>query len=83
VIVRWGRRRTRSPAVRRGAAHSMRASAQVTAPGAITSMIVAVSTRPNRQKQNKSACSRMSVRLVHKQKCGAESGPRGGPRHGR
>ena len=42
-----------------GAAHSMRASAQVTAPGAITSMIVAVSTRPNRQ--NKSTCSRMSL----------------------
>jgi len=46
--------------------HSMRASAQVTAPGAITSMIVAVSTRPNRQ--NKSTCSRMSVPLVQKQK---------------
>jgi hypothetical protein len=29
-----------------GAAHSMRASAQVTAPGAIISMIVAVSTEP-------------------------------------
>jgi hypothetical protein len=42
-----------------GAAHSIRASAQVTAPGAITSMIVAVSTRPNRQ--NRSTCSRMSV----------------------
>jgi hypothetical protein len=41
------------------AAHSMRASAQVTAPGAITSMIVAVSTRPKRQ--NKSTCSRMSL----------------------
>jgi hypothetical protein len=27
----------------------MRASAQVTAPGAVTSMIVAMSTRPNRQ----------------------------------
>jgi len=39
-----------------GAAHSMKASAQVTAPGAITSMIVAVSTRPNRQ--NRSTCSR-------------------------
>jgi hypothetical protein len=44
------------------AAHSMRASAQVTAPGAVTSMIVAVSTRPNRE--NKSTCSRMSVSLV-------------------
>jgi hypothetical protein len=45
-----------------GAAQSMRASAQVTVPGAVTSMIVAVSTRPNRQ--NKSTCSRMSVSLV-------------------
>src|SRR5262249_39066858 len=35
-------------------------------PGAITSMIVAVSTRPNRQ--NRSTCSRMSVPLVQKQK---------------
>jgi hypothetical protein len=42
--------------------HAMRASAQVTAPGAITSMIVAVSTRPNRQKR--STCSRMSAPLV-------------------
>jgi hypothetical protein len=41
------------------AAHSMRASAQVTAPGAATNMIVAVSTRPNRQ--NRSTCSRMSL----------------------
>jgi hypothetical protein len=41
------------------AAHSMRASAQVTAPGAATSRIVAVSTRPN--KQNRSTCSRMSL----------------------
>src|SRR5215813_6708699 len=40
----------------------MRASAQVTAPGAITSMIVAVSTRPNRQ--NRITCSRISVPLV-------------------
>src|SRR5262245_11765501 len=46
--------------------HSTRASAQVTAPGAITSRIVAVSTRPNRQ--NRSACSRMSVPLVQNQK---------------
>jgi hypothetical protein len=45
-----------------GAAHSMKASAQVTAPGAVTSIVVAVSTRPNRQ--NKSTCSRMSVSLV-------------------
>src|SRR5262249_17391021 len=45
-------------AVRREA-HSMRASAQVTAPGAITSMIVAVSTSPNRQ--NRSTSSRMSL----------------------
>src|SRR5215471_14708563 len=45
-----------------GAAHSMRASAQVTAPGAVTSMIVAVSTRPSRQ--NRSTCSRMSVASV-------------------
>src|SRR5215831_1155825 len=37
----------------------MRASAQVMAPGAVTSMIVAVSTRPNRQNRNR--CSRMSV----------------------
>src|SRR5215831_9988072 len=40
-----------------GAAHSMRASAQVTASGAITNMIVAVSTTPNRE--NRSTCSRM------------------------
>src|SRR5262249_57905604 len=33
-------------------AHSMRDSAQVTAPGAVTSMIVAVSTRPNRQNRS-------------------------------
>jgi hypothetical protein len=46
--------------------HSMRDSAQVTAPGAVTSMIVAVSTRPNRQ--NRSTRSRMSVPLVQKQK---------------
>jgi len=44
-------------------AHSMRDSAQVTAPGAVTSTIVAVSTRPNRQ--NRSTCSRMSGPLVH------------------
>src|SRR5262249_9181717 len=50
---------------RSGAAHSMRDSAQVTAPGAVTSMIVAVSTRPNRQ--NRSRCSRMSVPLVQNQ----------------
>ena len=42
-----------------GTAHSMRASAQVTARGAITRMIVAVSTRPNRQ--NRTTCSRMSL----------------------
>jgi hypothetical protein len=53
---------------RSGAAHSMRASAQVTAPGAATSMIVAVTTRPNRQ--NRSTCSRMSGALVQKQKLG-------------
>jgi len=47
---------------RAGATHSMRASAQVTAPGAIISMIVAASTRPNRQ--NRSTCSRISVPLV-------------------
>src|SRR6516165_9823029 len=47
---------------RAGATHSMRASAQVTAPGAIISMIVAASTRPNRQ--NRSRCSRISVPLV-------------------
>ena len=44
----------------------MRASAQVTAPGAVTSMIMAVSTRPDRQ--NRSTCSRMSVPLVQKRK---------------
>jgi hypothetical protein len=49
-----------------GAAQSIRASAQVTAPGAATNMIVAVSTRPNRQ--NRSTCSRMSVASVQKQK---------------
>jgi len=47
----------------------MSESAQVTAPGAITSMIVAMSTRPNRK--NRSTCSRMSVPLVQKQKLGA------------
>jgi hypothetical protein len=46
----------------------MRASAQVTAPGATASIITAVSTRPNRQ--NRSTCSRMSVPLVQKQKLG-------------
>src|SRR6516225_2125088 len=51
-----------------GAAHSMKASAQVTAPGAITSMIVAVSTRPNGQ--NRSIRSRMSVPLSTKAKVG-------------
>src|SRR5215813_2660379 len=50
----------------RGAAHSMRASAQVTAFGAATIMIVAVSTRPSRQ--NRSTRSGMSVPLVQKQK---------------
>ena len=40
----------------------MSASAQVTAPGAVTNMIVAVNTRPNRQ--NRSTCSRTSVPLV-------------------
>jgi len=45
-----------------GAAHSMRASAQVTAPGAVTSMIVAVSTRLNRQ--DRSTCSCMLTPLV-------------------
>ena len=58
----------RKPGRPAGAAHSMRASAQVTAAGAVTSMIVAVSTKPNRQ--NRSRCSRMSVRLVQKQKLG-------------
>src|SRR6516162_9451738 len=48
----------------RRAAHSMRDSAQVTAPGAVTSRIVAVSTRLNRQ--NRSTRSRMSVPLVQK-----------------
>ena len=47
-------------------AHSMRDSAHVTAPGAVTSMSVAVSTRPNRQ--NRSTRSRMSAPLVQKQK---------------
>src|SRR5215831_4962108 len=42
------------------------ASVQVTAPGAITSMIAAMSTRPNRQ--NRGTCSRMSEPLVQKQK---------------
>ena len=44
------------------AAHSMRASAQVTARGAATNMIVAVSTRPNRQ--NRSTCSSYPRKLV-------------------
>src|SRR5215467_2068567 len=50
----------------RASAQSMRASVQVTAPGAITSMIAAMSTRPNRQ--NRGTCSRMSEPLVQKQK---------------
>ena len=44
----------------------MRDSAHVTAPGAVTSMSVAVSTRPNRQ--NRSTRSRMPVPLVQKRK---------------
>jgi hypothetical protein len=39
----------------------MRDCAQVTAPGAIASMIVAVGTRPNRQ--NRSTCSRNNARI--------------------
>src|SRR5262245_59206753 len=67
---RSARRHLRAPGAggRRREAHSMRASAQVTAPGATTSIIVAASTRPNRQ--NRSTCSRMSVPLVQKQKLG-------------
>src|SRR5262249_34999375 len=49
-----------------GDSHSIRASVQVTALGAVTRVIVAVSTKPNRQ--NRSTCSRMSVPLVQKQK---------------
>ena len=52
-------RREGRSVVRVSRPHSMRARAQVTAPCAATSMIVAVSTRPNRQ--NRSTCSRMSV----------------------
>jgi hypothetical protein len=55
-----------SASLRYRVTHSMRASAQVTAPGAATNKIVPVSTRPNRQ--NRSVCSRMSLRLVQKQK---------------
>jgi hypothetical protein len=58
----WQEKSPRKPEGPAGAAHSMRASAQVTAPGAVTSMIVAVSTRPNRQ--NRSTCSRMSVPIA-------------------
>src|SRR5262249_45546809 len=39
-------------------AHSMRDSAQVTSPGAINSMIAAMSTRPNRQ--NRSTCGKVA-----------------------
>ena len=53
----FGARRLVPEKVPTGTAHSMRASAQITAPGAVTSMIVAASTRPNRQ--NRSTCSRM------------------------
>jgi hypothetical protein len=53
--------RLRGPA-RRGCNHSMRDSAQVTAPGAIISMITAVSSRPN--KQNRSTCSRISLSIA-------------------
>jgi hypothetical protein len=42
--------------------HSMRDSAQVTAPGAIISMITAVSTRPNKQKRT--TCSRMPLPIA-------------------
>src|SRR6516165_9178057 len=45
-----------------GSAHSTRDSAQVTASAAVTGMIVAVSTRPNRQ--NRSTCSRMSAPIA-------------------
>jgi hypothetical protein len=41
---------------------SMRDSAQVTSPGALNSMIAAMSTRPTRQ--NRSTCSRMSVPIA-------------------
>ena len=42
--------------------HSMSDSAQVTSPGAINSMIAAMSTRPARQKRR--TCSRMSVPIA-------------------
>ena len=42
--------------------HSMSDSAQVTSPGAINSMIAAMSTRSNRQ--NRSTLSRMSVSIA-------------------
>jgi hypothetical protein len=47
----------------------MKESAQVTAPGAITSMIAAVSTRPN--KPNRSTCSRiwLSIALAPQLSC--------------
>src|SRR5262249_22895637 len=66
-VLRWVSKKSNFESARqRASAQSMRASVQVTAPGAITSMIAAMSTRPNRQ--NRGTCSRMSEPLVQKQK---------------
>jgi hypothetical protein len=43
--------------------HSMKDSAQVTAPGAIISMITAVSTRPNKQKRTTCSCMPLPIAL--------------------
>jgi hypothetical protein len=55
--------------MRAGKYHPMKESAQVTAPGAITSMIAAISTRPN--KPNRSTCSRiwLSIALAPQLSC--------------
>jgi len=72
ALISWGRSTVvgalASGENRVGAAQvirSMRDSAQVTSPGAINSMIAAMSTRPTRpNRQNRSTCSRMSVPIA-------------------
>jgi hypothetical protein len=48
--------------------HSMRDSAQVTAPGAIISMITAVSTRPNKNSQPMGYQDRLALDYLSKMK---------------
>jgi hypothetical protein len=65
----WCRVKTATSLMRAGKYHPMKENAQVTAPGAITSMIAAVSTRPN--KPNRSTCSRiwLSIALAPQLSC--------------